>query len=359
MTKEKINTIDIIPQMISSDDAILVTGPSGFIGQRVVASLIKRGYHNLRLLVRPSSDRSQLRELIKSAGLDPESMFVEGNLLNLQDCVNSTKGVKVVYHLAAGTGQKAFAAAFLGSVVTTRNLLEGCVASATLKRFVNISSFAVYSNRNKKLGGLLDESSPMIDRAADRGGAYCYAKVKQDELVMEYGEKHGINYVLMRPGVVYGPGRQSLSGRVGLDTFGFFAHLGGGNQIPLTYVDNCSDAIVLAGITPGVEKEIFNIVDDDLPTSRQLLRSFKKNVRWFISVPVPKPLSFLFCWIWEKYSKWSEGQLPPAYNRMTWHAYWKRTRYSNTKLKIRLNWKPSISYDEGLARFFEINTAAN
>jgi nucleoside-diphosphate-sugar epimerase len=38
-----------------------------------------------------------------------------------------------------------------------------------------------------------------------RHDAYCFAKVKQDEMVMSYGTKYGIPYVLMRPGVVYGP----------------------------------------------------------------------------------------------------------------------------------------------------------
>ena len=44
-------------------------------------------------------------------------------------------------------------------------------------------------------------------------------------------------------------------------------------------------------------------------------------------------MSYVLCWLWEKYSHWSEGQLPPAFNRGGWHAYWKKTRYSNEKLK--------------------------
>ena len=51
---------------------------------------------------------------------------------------------------------------------------------------------------------------------------------------------------------------------MGIDTFGFFIHLGGSNQLPLTDVDNCAEAVVLAGLKPGVDGEIFNVVDDDL-----------------------------------------------------------------------------------------------
>ncbi len=66
---------------------------------------------------------------------------------------------------------------------------------------------------------------------------------------MEYGEKRGLPYVIVRPGVVYGPGIKGIHGRIGIDTFGPFLHLGGSNRIPLTYMDNCAEAIVLAGLT--------------------------------------------------------------------------------------------------------------
>jgi nucleoside-diphosphate-sugar epimerase len=57
--------------------------------------------------------------------------------------------------------------------------------------------------------------------------------------------------------------------------------------------------------------------------------------------------------LWEKYSKWSEGQLPPIFNRKRWHAEWKRTRYSNEKLKAGLGWKPRVPTPEGLRRYVE------
>ena len=69
----------------------------------------------------------------------------------------------------------------------------------------------------------------------------------------------------MRPGAVYGPGKSQLTGRIGIDTFGVFLHLGGSNQIPFTYVDNCAEAIILAGLVQGVDGEVFNVVDDESP----------------------------------------------------------------------------------------------
>jgi nucleoside-diphosphate-sugar epimerase len=132
-----------------------------------------------------------------------------------------------------------------------------------------------------------------------------------------------------------------------------FLHLGGSNRIPFTYVDNCVDAIALAGLTRGVDGEVFNVVDDDLPSSRQFLRLYKKNVRYFRSIYVPGIVSYLLCAAWEKYADWSKGQLPPAFSRKRWQVEWKKTKYSNQRLKERLGWTPRIPTSEGLNRFFE------
>jgi nucleoside-diphosphate-sugar epimerase len=140
---------------------------------------------------------------------------------------------------------------------------------------------------------------------------------------------------------------------VGLGTFGLFLHLGGSNTIPFTYVDNCAEAIALAGIVEGVEGEAFNVVDDDLPSSRQFLRQYKKNVRRFKSVYVPHIVSHGLCYLWEKFSRWSKGQLPPAFNRKRWHFEWKKTRYSNEKLKARLGWTPVVATPEAMRRYFQ------
>jgi nucleoside-diphosphate-sugar epimerase len=273
-------------------------------------------------------------------------------LLSRQDCQAITEDVALIYHLAAGTGTDSFPDAFMNSVVTTRNLLEATLKHKRLRRFVSVSSFTVYTNRNKPRS-VLDEQSPIETRPEIRGEAYCYAKVKQEEIVAEYGKRHGIHHVIVRPGVVYGPGKVGITGRVGIGTFGIFLHLGGSNLVPLTYVDNCSEAIVLAGLQKGVDGEIFNIVDGDLPSSRQILRLYKKNVKAFRSVYLPRAISFLLFYAWEKYSAWSQGQLPAVFNRSAWHAYWKGSSYSNEKLKTVLGWSQSISTDEGLKRYLE------
>ncbi len=335
------------------DDGILVTGAAGFIGPKVVEALLVRGFRNLRCFVRASSKLDALESVLHRYGSGAHVEMVEGNLLSVEDCRRATREVAVIYNLAAGRGQKEFSDAFMNSVVTTRNLMETSRHHGCLRRFVNVSSLSVYSNRNNPPRRRLDETCPMEDRPELRGDAYTFAKVKQDEIVIEYGKKFGLPYVIVRPGVVYGPRNEKITGRVGVSTFGFFLHLGGANTIPFTYVDNCAEAIVLAGLKPGVDRNVFNVMDDHLPSSRRFLRLYKKNVRPFLSIYLPQWSSYLMCFAWEKYSEWSEGQLPPVFNRKVWHAYWKRTEYNNEKLKTQLGWSPKVSTADALGRYFE------
>ena len=336
--------------IIDKSDLILITGANGFIGSKVYRILLEYGFTKIRCLLRSTNRLSELRQLAEHSNADVD--FFQGNLFSQEDCNEATKDVRVIYHLAIGSSGKSFPNAVMNAAIPTRNLLEATLAHKYLTRFVNMSSFAVYSNRQKPRGNLLDESCPIDLHPELRGDAYAFAKLKQDQLVSKYEKECGINYVMLRPGAVYGPGDNSITGRVGIDTFGIFLHLGGPNEIPFTYVDNCAEAIVLAGLVRGVEGEIFNVVDDDLPSSREFLKLYKKNVGYFNSIYVPHALSYLLCLLWEKYSQLSEGQLPPVFSRREWHAYWKKTAYSNEKLKTRLGWKMRVPTETGLKRYF-------
>ena len=333
-----------------SDDLILVTGSNGFIGAKVVETLFEYGFSKIRCFVRPSSRLERLEKVLRRFDAGKNVELISGDLISREDCQKAAKGVSIIYHLAAGI-EKSFAGAFMNSALATRNLMDAFLEVGQPKRFVNVSSFAVYSNLKLKQGALLDENCELEDAPQERFDPYCFGKLKQEELVKEYGNKGGLPYVILRPGAVFGPGKKALSGRVGIDTFGFFIHFGGSNRLPLTFVDNCAEAIVLAGLKRDVDGEIFNVVDDEPVTSRQLLEAYKKRVKPFFSVRVPYFLAYGLSLFWEKYSKWSRGQLPPVFNRRRCSAEWKGNRYSNQKLHDRLGWKPRVNMKDAMAAF--------
>src|ERR1051326_1497087 len=237
--------------IVADGDRILVTGSNGFIGAKVVEKLLEYGFGNIRCFVRPSSRLSRLNSIVSRFSANHRVEIVSGDLVSRESCAEAARDVSLVYHLAAGF-EKSFAAAFMNSALATRNLLDAILQFGRAKRFVTVSSFAVYSNLHLKRHSVLDETCPFEDSPQERFDPYGYAKLKQDQLVMEYGNKHNLPYVIVRPGVVFGPDKPTLHGRVGIHTFGFLIHLGGSNPLPLTYVDNCAEAIVLAGIQPGV-----------------------------------------------------------------------------------------------------------
>jgi nucleoside-diphosphate-sugar epimerase len=334
------------------DDLLLVTGANGYVGSRVVRALLAAGFRRVRCLTRPTSRSQNLEELEREYGANLE--IVKGNLLSRETCGAAAAGAAVIYHLAAGV-EKSYAGCFLNSVVTTRNLLDAALDGPSLRRFVNVSSIAVYSNAKIRRRRPLDESCPVESKRglAERAEPYVFGKLKQDELVLRYARERGLRYVIVRPSVVFGPGKVKITDRVGTSTFGVFLTLGRRNKIPLTYIDNCADAVVLAGLRPGVDGQVFNVVDDDLPTGRRFLRLYKRRVSRFASVPVPYWAWFFFCMLWEKFSVRRQGQLPLAFNRRMCAVYWKGNTYPNAKAKDLLGWEPAVPMRRALETFFD------
>ena len=99
-------------------------------------------------------------------------------------------------------------------------------------------------------------------------------------------------------------------------------------------------------------------MDDELLTGRQFLKAYKKKMKSFRSVRIPYFAGYGLCSLWEKYSKWSKHQLPPAFNRRRCAAEWKGMRYSNRKLHERLGWRPRVPVEQAMEAFlgqFESN----
>src|SRR6185436_14399365 len=100
------------PLIIGVDDPILITGANGYIGARVVENLLARGFRHLRCFVRPSSAMAKLEATaVRQNGRARIEIF-KGNLLSRENCLEAAKDVAVIFHLAAGVGEKSVPDAF-------------------------------------------------------------------------------------------------------------------------------------------------------------------------------------------------------------------------------------------------------
>jgi nucleoside-diphosphate-sugar epimerase len=75
------------------------------------------------------------------------------------------------------------------SALGTRNLLSAFLKVGNPRRFVNVRSFAVYSNLGLARNGILDETCPLEDTPQERFDAYGFGKLKQEEVVRAYGSR--------------------------------------------------------------------------------------------------------------------------------------------------------------------------
>jgi nucleoside-diphosphate-sugar epimerase len=275
--------------------------------------------------------------------------LVEGSLGAPASYVAALAGCSRVFHLAAEM-RGATAVLFLSNVVGTRGLLAAA-AQAGVGRFVLVSSLAVYDSGRLRPGDTLDESCP-IDPHPHLRDTYTYSKVAQEEVCWE-AHAAGLPLTVVRPGVIYGPGRECLTGRVGLRLGKFLLTMGGTQTLPYTHVENCADAVALAGTRPGLEGLAVNVVDDDPPTARELVREYRRAVGGVRSLRVPGRLVPVLSGLNEWYYKKSRGQLPAVLTHYKSRAMWTPLKYSNARAKELLGWQPARSFADGLRETFD------
>lgn len=324
---------------------VLLTGATGFLGRRVLRELVDEGCA-VRCAVRPGSDIQSLRDFVgKRRWSCTETVSVQ--LSDAEQCRELVRGCDVVYHAAASLSGSA-SNLVLNSVVPTRNLMT-VAAEEGVSRFVLVSSLGVYGSQELPRNALLDEACP-VDCAGYLRDPYTYSKILQEELAWEISRAQRLSLVVVRPGVIFGDERGAMSHRVGLQLGGLLLRMGGRQRVPFTYVDNCAEAVKLAGLNSGIDGQIFNVVDDDLPTGRQVLRRYRKAGRRFRVVGIPQFATNWLAALNEWYSARTEQQIPAVLTRYRVQAMWKPLQYSNDRAKQQLGWRPSTSFDEAFER---------
>ena len=322
----------------------LVTGGSGFLGRRLVHKLVETGHKQIRCIVRPGTPSNFLRSVLVDVSLSDVDVFPAS--FNDNDALKSAfKGVDIIYHVAASK-KGSFPSMVANTVLGSENIYKASI-NAGVSRFVLVSSLGVLGTAPIPRKVVIDENIAM-DKHPEWRDPYTFSKHRQETLAWKYAKDMGLPLVVVRPGVIIGPDSEILCTRIGLKLFGLFLHLGGTNQIPLTYVDNCAEAIIRAGTVPNIEGEAFCIVDDDLPKSRHLLRRYCREVVPLRIVRIPYRVLRIIarCNVW--YTDRTNGHLPSVFTPYEVEAMWKGHRLSNRKAKDVLGWTPKVSMKDSL-----------
>lgn len=316
---------------------ILVTGGTGFIGSNLVKALTAKR-KDVRCLIRNKSDITSLK------GLKLET--VKGDLTDRHSLPEATKGVEIVYHLAAVTnllGGK-IDTYQLVNVDGTRNILEACL-TAGVKKFIYFSSIVA---AGPSYGGVpLDENSPCHPLTP-----YGKSKYEAEKIVLQFFRDYKLPVVIIRPSNVYGPG--GLFGYVpifikGVDKKIFFT-IGSGNRLmSFCYIDNLIEAAILAEerFAPG---QIYFISDERPHTFNELIETIaeEEKIKLF-NLHIPLWVAYGFGYFLELLSKvWKS--LPPVSRSSIKNISGYSWVCDISKVKKELGYLPNIELKEGIKR---------
>jgi nucleoside-diphosphate-sugar epimerase len=326
---------------------VFLTGGTGFLGRRVARKLLSEG-HSVRCLVRPASDVDALYESLGDTTV-ARLEIVHGQLSRIGP--EYFEGCDALCHVAAAM-KGSTAAMFVDNVIATRRLLKAAHA-AELSRVVLVSSLAVYGTSQLRPGDVLDETCP-LDAQAHLRDPYTYSKLAAELVAWELHAAGRCPLVVVRPGVIYGPGRDPLSTRVGLRLGRLLVRMGSGQLLPYVEVEACAAGVAQALTTPGIEGEAFNLLDAELMKAGKFLKLYRRKRRGLCVIPVPHfaigTLSRLNLW----YHRWSGGQIPAVLTPYKSDSFWKRLRYSNSKVTAVLNWKPCPSTADAISALLQL-----
>lgn len=154
---------------------IVVFGGSGFLGSHVVDKLVSDGHEVTNF------------DCVLSRYQTSNFETVIGSILDLPSVNSILEGVDAIYHFAGiadiGTANSDPLKAMAVNTLGTLNLLEACKTNSVSK-FIFASSLYVHSRE---------------------GGIYRCSKMAAEELIYEYNQQHGLDYVVLHYGSLYGP----------------------------------------------------------------------------------------------------------------------------------------------------------
>lgn len=332
---------------------IFVTGATGFVGTPVTSAALDRG-HQVRAVLRPSSSGAALGPMLD----DPSLETARVDLRSPAGLVEALEGVDTVIHLAAAKAGD-FYTQFAGTVVATENLLAA-MTEAGVRQLVAVSTFSVYDYLNIKPGTVLDEDAP-IDLEPSRRDEYAQTKLIQERLYRQFGADDEANkIVILRPGMIYG-GEELWHDLLGTSLGPVYLRIGSKATLPMIYVENCAEAMVMAAErlaqdTESVDGEVINLVDDDLPTQQEYVDAVSKVIEPPRSVGIPWAVMKLGADVLEKANQALVGgraKFPGFVVPHRLHGRFKPLQFTNAKAKKLLGWQPRYPMSEAFRRSVE------
>jgi nucleoside-diphosphate-sugar epimerase len=125
----------------------------------------------------------------------------------------------------------------------------------------------------------------------------------------------------------------------------------GSVPLPLTYIDNAVDALILAATAQGVAGESFNIVDDDVLTQREYLALLRQVAGGRPRVlRLPAFLYYALGLVSEIAA--AARKKEPTTNRYRIKTRLAHVRWECSKAKHMLQWQPRVPLRDGLTTVF-------
>lgn len=243
---------------------ILVTGSAGWLGTNLTRALLhgmpeceplSKPASNLRVrcLVLPGQDAAVLQ------GLSPSVEIVQGDITNPADCEAFCRDAAgaTLFHTAGIIHPAKVSDFYQINVKGAENLLAAATR-AGVRRTVVVSSNSP-CGCNPHPDHLFDEQSPYNPYMN-----YGRSKMQMEQAVNRYHQEGKLETVLIRPPWFYGPfqpPRQALFFRMIRD--GKAPVVGSGNNLrSMAYVDNISQGLIRAAITPEANGRTYWIADE-------------------------------------------------------------------------------------------------
>jgi nucleoside-diphosphate-sugar epimerase len=253
----------------------LVTGGTGLVGGHLIDRLREAG-DEVRALVR----RPAVAEELRRRGVDSRL----GDLADARDLPAAVEGVDVVVHAAGvvqvmGEHRELWAV----NVEGTERLLEAS-ARAGLRRFVHLSSVAVYG----------PAPAPIAEDAPKRPvGPYGQSKWAAEQALWRRHAEGGLPAVALRPCIIYG-GRDRHAWPV-LERLRRMRVLplprGGRRLIDLVHVSDVVDAVMAASTAPEAVGRAYNLTDGERHSIRDILEAYGRIAgRRPAILPIPGPV---------------------------------------------------------------------